>query len=45
MNAEDDVADLSRMRRLLSRWKLIEQEHHSASSPDTPPYSFLTYER
>jgi dihydrofolate reductase len=29
----------------LSTWKLIEQEHHPASSPDALPYAFLTYER
>jgi dihydrofolate reductase len=29
----------------LSRWKLIEQEHHPASGPDALPYAFLTYER
>jgi len=45
MNAEDEVAGLTRMRRLLSRWKLIEQEHRPASGPDALPYAFLTYER
>jgi dihydrofolate reductase len=29
----------------LSRWKLLEQEHHPASSPEALPYAFLTYER
>jgi dihydrofolate reductase len=29
----------------LSGWKLIEQEHHPASGPDSLPYAFLTYER
>jgi dihydrofolate reductase len=29
----------------LSTWKLIEQEHHPASTPDALPYAFLTYER
>ncbi|HVG58887.1 MAG TPA: dihydrofolate reductase [Hyalangium sp.] len=29
----------------LSRWKLIEQEHHPASTPEALPHAFLTYER
>jgi len=29
----------------LSTWKLLEQEHHPASTPDALPYAFLTYER
>jgi dihydrofolate reductase len=29
----------------LSGWRLIEQEHHPAASPEALPYSFLTYER
>jgi len=28
----------------LSTWKLIEQEHHPASTPEALPYAFLTYE-
>lgn len=29
----------------LTGWRLIEQEHHPASSPEALPYAFLTYER
>jgi dihydrofolate reductase len=29
----------------LSTWKLIEQEHHPAPTPEALPYTFLTYER
>jgi dihydrofolate reductase len=29
----------------LSMWKLIDQEHHPASTPEALPYAFLTYER
>lgn len=29
----------------LSTWKLLEQEHHPASTPEALPYAFLTYER
>jgi dihydrofolate reductase len=29
----------------LSTWKLIEQEHHPAATPEALPYAFLTYER
>lgn len=29
----------------LSTWKLIENEHHPAASPEALPFTFLTYER
>jgi dihydrofolate reductase len=29
----------------LSTWRLIEQEHHPAITPEALPYSFLSYER
>lgn len=29
----------------LSSWRLIEEEHHPATTPDALPYAFLTYER
>ncbi|HYH96509.1 dihydrofolate reductase [Hyalangium sp.] len=29
----------------LSTWRLLEQEHHPASTPEALPHSFLTYER
>ena len=29
----------------LSSWRLIEEEHHPAASPEALPFSFLTYER
>ena len=29
----------------LSTWRLIEQEHHPASTSDALPFAFLTYER
>ena len=29
----------------LSGWRLLEQEHHPASTPEALPYAFLTYER
>ena len=29
----------------LSTWKLIEQAHHPATTPEALPYAFLTYER
>lgn len=29
----------------LSTWRLLEQEHHPASTPDALPFTFLTYER
>ncbi len=29
----------------LSGWRLIEEEHHPASTPEALPFAFLTYER